>query len=300
MMDNQSMNIQHLRYFLAVVEAGSITAAAETLNISQPSLSRQLRVFEEDLGSPLFERGARSIQLNHRGREVRDEGQLLIKQIDASIRKIRRAVQTEVIRIGYAPSLGGEILQRAMARFSQCHPQVRVEMHDSTGTELHDGLKAEDFDLCISEPNQDQSVTWQQLLERPLVLAILKSHRLLQEKPKRRLVDVEDLRDERFLFFSRMDYPTAWDKTAGYFQQEKVNVKIAGEFDGISSLSLALEAGLGLALVTANTRLPESLTLLKLKPEPKPICVSVGWNAHKSLDPMKQEFVNELIRAARE
>ncbi len=129
------MNIQHLRYFLAVVEKGSITSAADELRISQPSLSRQIRAFENDLGSPLFERGARSIQLNHRGREVRDEGLKLVKQIDLSILKIRRAVESEVIRIGYAPSLGGEILQRAIARFSQCHPQVRVEMRDSTGTE---------------------------------------------------------------------------------------------------------------------------------------------------------------------
>jgi len=294
------MNIQHLRYFLAVVEKGSITSAAETLRISQPSLSRQIRAFEDDLGSPLFERGARSIQLNQRGREIRDEGLKLIKQIDASIRKIRRAAEAEVIRIGYAPSLGGEILQKAIARFSQCHPQILVEMHDSTGTELHDGLKAEDFDLCISESNQDQGVTWQQLLERPLALAVLKTHTLLADKSNRRLVKIEELRDERFLFFSRVDYPSAWEKTAGYFQANEVNVKIAGEFDGISSLSLALEAGLGLAIVTANTRLPESIKLLKLKPEPNPICVAVGWNSHKSLNPIKQEFVNELMRAAKD
>lgn len=292
------MNIQHLRYFIAVADAGSITSAAEELRMSQPSLSRQIKAFEDALDCQLLERGARSIRLTSRGEAVRDEGLKMLRGIDASILRIRGIVEDEVIRIGYAPSLGGEILQTAVASFLQCHPRVKLELKDCSNKEMKAGLLSGALDLCIDVADKSPDLEWVKLLEKPLVLAVPKVHHLLSKKPNRRVISAEDLEGASFLLFSRYDYPTAWQEVSDYFRGVGVNVKVAGEFDGIVSLSLALEAGLGLALVAENTAFTERVRKVQLKPKPDPVCVSVGWSNAKALDVVKESFVAELKRAA--
>lgn len=292
------MNIQHLRYFVTVAESGSITSAAEELRISQPSLSRQIKAFEDNMGCKLLERGARSIRLTSRGEAVRDEGVRILRNLDAGILRVRRIVEDEVIQIGYAPSLGGEILQGAVARFSQCHPKVKLILKDCSGVEMKAGVRSGALDLCIDVADNTPDIEWVKLLEKPLVLAVPYSHGLLAEKPNRRVVKVEELEGERLLLFSRYEYPTAWQEVTDYFKETGVNVKVAGEFDGIVSMSLALEAGLGLALVADTTPLSQRVRKIQLKPKPDPVCVSVGWSNQKSLATSQLVFVEELRKVA--
>lgn len=295
---NIVMNIQHLRYFIAVAEAGSITSAAEKLRMSQPSLSRQIKTFEEALSCQLLERGSRSIRLTSRGESVRDEGVRMLKTMDANIQKICRIVAGEVIQIGYAPSLAGEILQATVESFSQCHPGVKLELKDCSNEEMKAGLLSGSLDLCIDAASKTPGIEWVRLLEKPLVLAVPKSHALLRGNPNRRVIKVEELEGARFLIFSRYDYPAAWLEVTDYFKSSAVDVKVAGEFDGIVSMSLALEAGLGIALVTRNTVFSDRVRKIQLKPMPDPVCVSVGWSNHKALDVVTLTFVEELKRAA--
>lgn len=292
------MNIQHLRYFITVAEVGSITGAADELRMSQPSLSRQIRAFEDALDCQLLERGARSVHLTSKGEAVRDEGLRMLKNLDAGILKIRRIVENEVIQIGYAPSLGADILQTAVASFSQCHPRVKLVLKDCSNAEMRAGLLSGVLDLCIDVADSSSDIEWLKLLEKPLVLAVPVSHALLAESPNRRVVNVAELVGERFLLFSRYEYPTAWYDMTSYFKSTGVNVKIAGEFDGIVSMSLALEAGLGVALVTANTQLSKRVKKVQLSPAPNPVCVSVGWSSFKSPTPVQTVFVEELRKAA--
>ena len=74
---------------------------------------------------------------------------------------------------------------------------------------------------------------------------------------------------------------------------------MAGEFDGIESLSMALDAGLGVAFVSEGSKVSEGVRKVKLKPEPDPVCVSVGWDGGKALDSVTAEFVEELKLMAR-
>ncbi len=292
------MNIQHLRYFVTVAEAGSITSAAEILRMSQPSLSRQIKAFEDAMGCHLLERGARSIRLTSRGEGVRDEGVRMLRSLDTGIERIRRITQEEVIRIGYAPSLGGEILRSAVASFSQCHPRVKLVLKDCSNKEMKSGILSGTLDLCIDVADKSSEITWVKLLEKPLVLAVPLSHPLLREKPNRKVIKAQELEGTNFLLFSRYDYPTAWQELTEYFKGVGVNVKVGGEFDGIVSLSLALEAGLGLGLVARNTMFSDRVKKIQLNPMPAPVCVSVGWSNHKALDVVKESFVVELKRSA--
>lgn len=79
------LELRHLRYFIAVAEAGSMTVAAtQKLHTAQPSLSRQLRDLEYEVGTPLMTRGARGIELTSAGRAFLDHARLALAQVDAA------------------------------------------------------------------------------------------------------------------------------------------------------------------------------------------------------------------------
>ena len=83
---------------------------------------------------------------------------------------------------------------------------------------------------------------------------------------------------------------------SGYFADQNIDAKIAGEFDGISSLKMGVEAGLGMAFVVGR---PEGMTTVKLKPEPNPICIAMGSLKSRQLSEWEQAFVDEMVKAAR-
>src|SRR3984893_13124083 len=88
------MELRHLRYFIAVAEEGSLTVAAERrLHTSQPSLSRQIRDLESEVGAELLTRSARGVELTAAGRAFLDHARLALAQVDAAGEAARRAAQ---------------------------------------------------------------------------------------------------------------------------------------------------------------------------------------------------------------
>lgn len=141
------MNLEHLRNFIEVTQDMNISSAARRVRLTQPALSRQMAVFENDTGWSLLDRGPKSIKLTRAGEIVKRLGAPLIEQVDRAQSQMQREIEGEEIRIGYAPSLGGEILQQAMGRFAQLHSRVKVTIADSTSEEMISGVRDGEFDL---------------------------------------------------------------------------------------------------------------------------------------------------------
>jgi LysR family hca operon transcriptional activator len=88
------MELRHLRYFVAVVEEGSLTTAAELrLHTSQPSLSRQIRDLEYQVGAELLSRSVHGVELTAAGKAFLDHARLALAQVDAAVEAARRAAQ---------------------------------------------------------------------------------------------------------------------------------------------------------------------------------------------------------------
>jgi LysR family hca operon transcriptional activator len=110
------MELRHLRYFIAVAETGSLTVAAERrLYTSQPSLSRQIRDLEEEVGAELFSRSARGVELTAAGKAFLDHARLALSQVDAATEAARRASQPtkQVFALGFLT--GQEMTWRRIA-----------------------------------------------------------------------------------------------------------------------------------------------------------------------------------------
>ena len=296
------MELRQLRLFLAVAEAGSITAAARRVHLTQPALSRQIKALEDELGVALFERGAHSITLTAAGGELVRQGSRLERIAEQVVERVRAAGSGEVIRLGYAPSLAGSLLGLALERFSQLHPRVRVELHDCTTSEMKAGLREGRLDVVLTVPDSGDgpAIDWQPVMRREWRLALPAGHRLAGSPT----VSAAELDGESLLVFTREDYPDYWQRVDGFFRAAGLRPRVAGEFDGFASLGAAVEGGLGVALVAAGGRVTPStdgrLVLSTLDPAPEPICVAVGRLAGKSLPPACQVLVGELQRAGEE
>ena len=132
------MELRHLRYFTAVGSLENISRAAARLPVSQPALSRQIRDLEDELGFPLLQRTARSVQLTEAGRVFFDEAKAVLARVDQAVAAARVAAagQGAELHIGYAqtPTLG--LLPQALRLFQERHPGVRVRLHDLATREM--------------------------------------------------------------------------------------------------------------------------------------------------------------------
>ncbi|MES2437956.1 MAG: LysR family transcriptional regulator [Verrucomicrobiota bacterium] len=294
------MELRQLKHFVAVGEAGSITAAAKKLRLTQPALSRQIKSLEEELDTALLERGAHSIQLTPAGEVLLAEARKLVKFSDAMIEKVRSIAVGEPLRVGYAPSLAGEFLSVAIERFTQFHPRVRVSLYDWSSAEMRTGLESGKLDLIVAAPcaGIQEPVRWVSLRGYGWQLVMSANHPLAQKKR----ISARDLDGQRLLLYDREHYPDYWDRITGFFKEHNLQAKIAGEFDGVSSLTAALEGNLGIALLAESSRIDngykQRLVSRPLEEQPGRIEVAAGVSSENNTSAQVLAFIEELKHAA--
>lgn len=293
------MELRQLRAFAETAEAGSITAAAKVMRLTQPALSRQIKALEEELGVSLFERGAHSVTLTPAGEVLRGETAKLLKFADAMVDKVRAEGAGEPLRIGYSPSLASEFLSIAIERFTQIHPRVRITLHDWSSAEMQTGITNGKLDLMVTVPCGGEAIRWEPLREVGWRVLLPVNH----PHAKKKVLQAADLADQRLLLFERDGYPDYWDRVTRFFKERNLQAKIAGEFDGIVSLVAAVEAGMGIALVAETTRIDRSagarLVMKPLADEPGTSSVSVGRLASGEIPVRVLAFIEELKSAAK-
>ncbi|YCM42823.1 LysR family transcriptional regulator [Verrucomicrobiaceae bacterium 227] len=285
-------DLRKLEYFLAVAEGMNISRAAKKLGVTQPALSRQIRAFEESLGWELLERGKKSIALTRAGEIVVKEGARVLKSVELGVKRMRDEIEGAELRVGYAPSLASGLIEKVIGCFAEKFPRVRVSWFDCSSQEMWSRLKCRELDLILEVASGDPEIRWERLSERQFRVAVPPGH----EFARKRFLTPALLNGQRLLLLSRHDYPGYWEQVSAYFSDQEIDAKIAGEFDGIASLRMGVEAGLGMAFVAGT---PSGMTTLKLKPEPQPICVAMGSLKSRSLSEWEQAFVDEMVKAAK-
>jgi len=293
------MELRQLRAFSETARAGSITAAAKVLRLTQPALSRQIKALEEELGVSLFERGAHSVTLTAAGEILRGETVKLLKFTETMVEKVKAEASGEPLRVGYSPSLASDFLSIAIERFTQLHPRVRITLHDWSSAEMREGIAAGKLDLMVTVPCPGDALRWEMLKEVGWRVLLPVNHPLAKKK----LVQASDLDGQRLLLFEREGYPDYWNEVTKFFKDRQLQAKIAGEYDGIVSLSAAVEAGLGIALVAETSRIDRGsgarLVMKALADAPGTTGVGAGLPAHGEVPARVLAFVEELKVAAR-
>jgi LysR family transcriptional regulator, benzoate and cis,cis-muconate-responsive activator of ben and cat genes len=294
------MELRQLRAFVEIAAAGSITAAAKVLRLTQPALSRQIKALEEELDVSLLIRGAHSINLTPAGELLKNESIKLLRFSDTMIEKVRAEAAGEPLRVAYAPSLAAEFIASAIERFSQIHSRVRVSLFDRSSAEMHAGLAAGKFDLILAVPCAGDAVRWMPLRDYGWEILLPANHPLASKQ----IISPADLDGQKLLLLERESYPDYWHRVTKYFKDRNLQAKIAGEFDGRESLSSAVEAGMGIALVAQAARKGawgrDRSVLRRLSDEPTRIVVAAGTAADRDCSAWVLAFIEELKRAAAE
>jgi len=143
------MELRHLRYLVAVVEEGTVTAAAARLHVAQPGVSAQLRQLERDLGEPLLARGPRGVTPTAAGAAVLPYARAALAAAEGArlaVDELKGLVRGHV-GVGMAPSLAATDLPELLAGFRTAHPAVDITLREGTSAELLDALVAGELDL---------------------------------------------------------------------------------------------------------------------------------------------------------
>lgn len=241
------MELQQLRYFVAVADTGKFTSAARDLHVAQPSVSKQVRKLEAELGSVLLERRKAGIALTAAGEILLPWARRVLADVDGARSEVAGLASLERGRlsVGATPSLSTVLLPRVLASFHTAHPGVTLSVVEAGSRDLVDRLASGDLDLALvilPVPRETLFDTIP-LLREELVLAVARRHPLA----KRKSVKVGELRNVPLVMF-RDGYDLR-STTIAACEQAGFHPTFAiegAEMDGVLRMAAA---GVGVAIV---------------------------------------------------
>ena len=175
------MELRHLRYFIAVAEEGSLTlAAGKRLHTAQPSLSRQIRDLEYQVGVQLMSRSVHGIELTAAGRAFLDHARLALMQVDAAVEAARKAAQParKTFAIGFQTGHEMNWLPRAMHVLRGELPNIQVTVSSDYSPDLAEALARGRLDLAFLRVEPGYDLEYHVVDREPLIVLMPSDHRL--------------------------------------------------------------------------------------------------------------------------
>jgi DNA-binding transcriptional LysR family regulator len=292
------VHIETLKTFCDLVEAGSVTRAAELNRVTQSAVSQQLNMLEARYGRRLVERAPRTVaRPTPAGRLLYAEAKQLLQRFEALERAL--AETSDVIggevRVATVYSVGLHVLPHAMKAFLKAHPAVNVRLEYRRTNHVYQACVDGEVDLgIVALPSRRPGLEVVPLRADELVLALPPGHALARKKS----ITLGDLDGERYVAFDR-DIPTRklLDRalrTAG------ATVEYAMELDNIETIKRSVEAGLGVSILPKAALQTEvrarTLVARKLAGRPFKRPIGVIRQRRRELSPAARKFLERLTR----
>jgi LysR family hca operon transcriptional activator len=287
------MELRHLRYFVAVAESGSLTVAAgERLHTSQPSLSRQIRDLEYQVGAQLLSRSTRGVELTPAGRAFLDHARVALAQVDAAAEAARRAAHPlkQVFALGFLTGQEMTWLPRAMGILRDELPNIDVTVSSDYSSELADALVRGKLDLAFLRAEPQYDLAYRVVSREPLVVLMPSEHPLAA----REAVGPEDFAGEVFVAASSKE--TVLGAVAdAYLKRAGIDMAASPGVDSLAAaISLvAAKKGFSLMPASAQSLLPWSVVSRPLAAEAPTIDLVVGYS-EANLSPVLRLFLSRV------
>jgi LysR family hca operon transcriptional activator len=272
------MEIRHLRYFVAVAEAGSVTlAAARELHTSQPSLSRQIRDLEDEVGARLLTRRARGVELTPAGRAFLEHARTVLSQVEAATEAARRVAHPVKPCFAMGFLTGHELtwMPEALQILRDELPNIDVMISSQYSPLLADGLSKGKIDAAFLRRERDApNLAFRLLVKEPLMVVLPSNHRLAALKA----ISPQDLVGETFVTVSHTA-PVLRAVIDNYLKRSGINITPAHAADHVTmGMSLiASTGGVGLLPAYAQNFLPSSVTSRPLKGDAPTVELVLGY-----------------------
>src|SRR5215204_29347 len=190
------MELRHLRYFDAVAETLNFTRAAERMHVTQSTLSHQIKQLEDELGTPLFDRGGKQVRLTEAGEVLRSHMTPALEQIDLGLQALRTPGEaiTGSIRLGTTPSFNTRMVPQCVATLLNAYPGIEVSVEELAAGQILKRLRSGHLDLAVSYPPGEGSDLWfEALYKEELRLVVGVGHPLARRR-RVRMVELHNVR----------------------------------------------------------------------------------------------------------
>lgn len=197
-----ALELRHLRTFLVVAETLNVSEAARRLRATQPALSRQIRALEHVVGRPLFIRAAGRLHLTPTGESLHERSRDIVAAFDLAIQSAREAGThaDTLVRIGYHPTVTvwAQVVSPAVERLLRLYPQTKCQVMEANCVQLLERIRAGELDIALlsrGDYGNLPGVILEKTDSAPGLIMMAANHRLA----KKRLLSIEDLRDEEII-----------------------------------------------------------------------------------------------------
>ena len=288
-----AMELRHLRYFVAVVEEGSLTTAAEKrLHTSQPSLSRQMRDLEDEVGADLLSRSVHGVELTAAGQAFLDHARLALAQVDAAVEAARRAAQPgkQTFAIGFQTGHEMTWLPRAMHVLRDELKNIQVTVSSDYSPDLAEALVRGRLDLAFLRVEPGYDLGYYVVDREPLIVLMPSDHRLATKQA----IHPREFVGEIFIGGANKA-AVLRAVTEEYLRRSGVNIKLDHGVDNMAKAMSLVASTRGLALMPAYARnlLPPSVVSRPLEGEAPTIDVAVGYSTSNT-SPILKLFLSRL------
>ncbi len=246
------INFQQMEYFLSVAEKLNFTEAAKSLYISQPSLSKQISLLEEELGFALFIRNKRSVRLTPAGEVLSRKWKLLLTDLEISVEEAVKANASYAgeIKVGMINStVVQKFIEPIFTRFSEKYPQVLLSFESYSFKDLREKLLSGDLDITFTfyfdfDFQLNDDIAWKRVEEMRLCLVVPRSNPL----SKRDHLTLADVKNEPFILISPTDSPSGVNRIIDLCRTYGFQPNVKKYVPNISSLAFSIVNGNGITI----------------------------------------------------
>lgn len=278
------MELRHLRYFVAVADAGSLTVAAEQkLHTSQPSLSRQIRDLEQEVGVQLMTRGAQGIVLTAAGKAFLDHARMALLQAEAAKEAALRAAQppNPVFSLGFLSGAEIDLLPEVDRILCDAFPGIDIRLSSDYSPSLAKALMRRKLDAAFIRPEEHmEDLTCRRVRTDPLVFVFPRDHQLASQAA----VAPEEIKGEIFYLPSK-SAPAVRRVVLDYFSRAGVDLNPDREVHNVVHAISMIASTRGIMMLPAYTKryLPDTITTRPVRGEAPKLDLVVAYHkANKS------------------
>src|SRR4051794_9026736 len=285
---DMDVHVRDLRYFLAIARELNFTRAAETLHVSQPALSKQIRAMERQLRVTLFERGGGGVRLTRAGAELVPYAERMAESWEGAKRSLSQASDCTLV-IGMHTSPGRGLLPRVRAMMVADCPDVELELRHMPWSDRTAGLSDRSTDAAfVWLPLPQPPYRWVTIAREPRLVALPNDHALAAQTS----VAMADLLDEPFLALPESAGPLR-DYWLALNDRDGHPVRIAAEINDTEETYEAVASGIGICLLAAGNApifARGEVTMLAV-PDLSPSELVLAWN-ERHCPPLLETFAD--------
>lgn len=286
------MELKKYKAFLAAVDLGSFTKAAERLGYTPSGITHMMNAFEDELGFPLFTRGKKGVTLTESGERlvpVLRELMQVEESFSQAVAEIN-GMYVGTLNIGSYSSIAVQWLPNIIKEFQRDYPQIRINLWEGTSQEVVALLEDRQVDLGLMSRREDMKFDWIPLRDDPMVAVLPPNHPLALA----RAYPLERCEHEDFIMPVRGEDYDVTD----LLRRENLSPPIRFQtYENYSAISM-IECGLGMSVMNELITLVHNGNVVRLPlREPRHIVLGIAMNDKKKLSPAARKFISYMKKA---